>query len=337
MMFLNYYRYGLFTFSLFTFLLIVNGCDNNATPAVQPVVATLRDSLFTPPDTNTIPHDEYGDMIRYGRNLIVNTAYYIGPDGVAGHYLGNKMNCGSCHLDAGTRPFGLNYFSSHARYPQYRGRENKILTLADRVNNCIERPHNGTPMPLDSKEMIAIVSYMRWLSTNVPTGQRVKGDAALTIQYPLRAANPQNGALIYAKNCSSCHGTNGEGVFSPDSVTYTYPPLWGKYSYQRGSSMHRVLKMARFIKANMPNKIATWEKPSLSDEEAIDVAAFINDDAIHTRPDKKNLPSYPNVKVKPIDYDRGPYPDTFSEMQHKYGPYQPIINYHKANNIPVVF
>ena len=114
---------------------IVAGCmDNSAKNRNSETTDTLA---FKIPDTAAIPHDAFGDMVRYGRELVVNTARYIGPDGSAGHYLGNKMNCANCHLDAGTRPFGLNFFSSHARYPQYRGRENAILTLSDRVNNCI--------------------------------------------------------------------------------------------------------------------------------------------------------------------------------------------------------
>jgi len=28
--------------------------------------------------------------------------------------------------------------------------------------------------------------------------------------------------------------------------------------------------------------------------------------------------------------------DTFSALQHKFGPYQPIIDYHKAHNLPVI-
>ena len=101
-------------------------------------------------------------------------------------YLGNKMNCSNCHLKAGTVPYGLNFYSTHARYPQYRGRENRVMTLPERVNNCVERPHNGVPMPLDSKEMIAIVSYMKWLSSKVGVGQNVPGDGAieLAISYP---------------------------------------------------------------------------------------------------------------------------------------------------------
>jgi thiosulfate dehydrogenase len=295
--------------------------------------------IFVPPDTSMIPHDQFGDMVRYGRELVVHTAQYIGPEGSVGHYLGNKMNCTNCHIDAGTRPFAFNFFTAHARYPQYRGRENKILTLGQRINNCIERPHSGRPLPLDSKEIIAMVCYMKWLGNHTPVGQHVRGDEGLELDYPTRAADPIKGALIYATNCKSCHGEHGEGLYTADKKTYQYPPLWGPMAYQKGSSPHRVLKMARFIKGNMPDKKAFWNKPYLTDEEAIDVAAFINDDRIHIHPEKKDKehPDYPEIKVKPIDYGSGPYVDTFSEMQHKFGPYKPIIEYHKAKSLPIVF
>ena len=319
--------------------LIAGMACNSSTNDTKPVSAPAKDTavIFSPPDTSTIPHNEFGEMVRYGRELVVNTAYYIGPKGTVGKYLGNKMNCANCHVDAGTRPFAFNYFSAHARYPQYRGRENQVLTLAQRVNNCIERPHSGTPMPLDSKEMVAIVSYIKWLGEDVPVGKHVKGDESLEVKYPDRAADPQKGAIVYAENCSSCHGKDGEGQWNVDSSTYTYPPLWGKYAFQKGSSPSRVIKLARFIKANMPDKKATWQKPFLTDEQAIDVAAFINDDRIHPRPQKKDktIPDYPNPATKAIDYDKGPYIDTFSEMQHKFGPFQPILDYRKAHNLPI--
>lgn len=327
-----------FCIAAFGSVMLVLSCKQETNTAdAESKDSSSAETLFVPPDTADIPHDEFGDMVRYGRELIVNTAYYLGPEGKVGHYLNNKMNCGNCHLDAGTRPYGLNFFSSHGRYPQYRGRENKILSLADRVNNCIERPHHGKPMPLDSKEMLAIVSYMRWLSQGVPTGKRVKGDDGIEISLLNRPADPKHGAAVYEQHCKSCHGDNGQGQWNADSGTYLYPPLWGEWSYESGSSIHRVLKSAKFIKANMPHKQAYWDKPVLTDEEAIDVAAFVNDDDIHPRPQPKNSHGYENIAVKPIDYHRGPFTDTFSERQHKFGPYQPIIEYHKAHDIPVVF
>jgi thiosulfate dehydrogenase len=41
--------------------------------------------------------------------------------------------------------------------------------------------------------------------------------------------------------------------------------------------------------------------------------------------------------MKALDYESGPYADTFSALQHKFGPYKPIIEYHKAHNLPVIF
>lgn len=323
-------------------LLYIVACNNAAPPAVTAVVQQKDTGLFKVPDTSTIPHDDFGNMVRYGRDLVVNTAHYLGPDGTKGHYLGNKMNCTNCHLDAGTRPFGFNFFSSYGRYPQYRGRENKVLTIQERVNNCIERPHSGVPMPLDCKEMVAIACYIRWVGTNAPVGHHVKGDETLEIdlkKLEARAADPKIGAVIFAEHCSECHGADGQGKWNADSSTYTYPPLWGPHSYQKGSSPHRVMKVARFIKANMPDKKAFWSKPFLTDQQCVDVAAFINDDRIHPRPEKrdKTVPDYPEMKVKAIDYATGPFTDTFSELQHKFGPFQPIVDYHKAHNLPVIW
>ncbi len=289
----------------------------------------IEEEIWTPPDTSTIPHDEFGEMVRYGRDLIVNTAYYIGPEGKVGKFLGNKMNCTNCHLDAGTRPYAFNYFSTHARYPQYRARENRILSLADRVNNCIERPHNGRHLPLDSKEMTAITSYMKWLSAKVPVDGHVKGDGPVKMEFMARAADPAKGEEVYKRECLSCHGANGEGKMRADNVCYEYPPLWGKKSYQAGSSVHRVIKMAAFVYANMPNKLATHDNPKLTQEEAFDVVAFINNDAIHPRPKEVTKIDYPNINHKPIDYGKGPYLDSFTAMQHKYGPYEEIIDYYK--------
>ena len=247
------------------------------------------------------------------------------------------MNCTNCHLNAGTKPYAFNYFSTHARYPQYRAREDKILSLAERVNNCIERPHSGKPIKLDSKEMTAIVCYIKWVGQNVPIEKHVKGDKPIELTFLDRPADPIKGEEIYIRECKTCHGANGEGKMKADNVCYEYPPLWGLKSYQPGSSMHRVVKAAAFIYANMPNAATSYDNPKLTMEEAFDVAAFVNDDRIHKRPANNGTLNYPNFKNKPIDYGIGPYIDTFPEIQHKFGPYQPIIDYRKSKGLDIKF
>ena len=279
-------------------------------------------------DTSKIPNDSMGALIRYGRNLMLYTAYYIGPNGVNGKYLGNKMNCTNCHQDAGTKPFAFNLMQSHDEYPQYRAREAKVLTLAERVNNCVMRPHNGRPLPLNGREMVAFLSYLKWINSFVVEDKKYKGTKPLQVELMDRAANPTVGKQLFVEHCQRCHGFQGEGLMELDGTSFKYPPLWGLSSYQPGSSMHRVIKQAQWLKANMPYDSAKWFAPILSDAEALDLAAYVNDDIQHTRPSPATL-DYPNAKEKAIDYAHAPFADTFSEASHKFGPYQPIIKYWK--------
>lgn len=304
------------------------GSDENSTVPIAP--SKSNENIHIAPNISTMPKNIEGDMIRYGNELIVNTPRYIGPDGTVGKFTGNKMTCVNCHLDAGTRPFAFNFFSTHGRYPQYRSRENAVLTIEQRVNNCVERPLNGLPLPLDSKEMIAIVSYIKWLGTGVPTGEKVAGYGGKDLIFPDRPADPNKGKTIFQKECALCHGDNGQGKMLADNTRYEFPPLWGAESYQPGSSMFRLIKAAQFIKNNMPNGV-TWKNPKLTDEEALDVAAYINN-FDHLRPNHGGL-DYIDIRTKYVDYPFGPYDDPFSEKQHKFGPFKPIIEYREKNKL----
>lgn len=306
----------------------------NNTNHAEPLFADAVNEIVI--DTLKIPHDLFGDAVKYGRQLMVNTAYYIGPNGISGKYLGNKMNCSNCHQEEGTKLYSFNLIASHQNYPQYRARENKVLTLAERINNCVMRPHNGKPLPLDSKEMVAILSYLKWINNFAPKEKSFKGLKNLEIHFPAIAASSERGLHLYSANCLRCHGANGEGVMKMDNSTFLYPPLWGANSYQPGSSMHRIIKQAQWVKANMPYDKATWNKPILTDDEALDIAAFINDDNIHKRPGVKDL-DYPDIAKKAIDYGEGPFIDTFTVQQHRDGPFFPIISYWNAKGLNPVY
>lgn len=287
-------------------------------------------------DSSKIPTGKYGETVRYGRDLMMRTSYLIGPDGVNGHYTNNKMNCTNCHQNGGTKPYSFNLQTSFRRYPEYRAREGKVLSLAERINNCIMRPHLGRPLPLDSKEMIAFISYLKWISDSSKVAMNTPGVKGLDISFPDSAASSTTGGQLFLSHCARCHGQDGEGVLGPDKVDYIYPPLWGLKSYQPGSSMHRTIKMAQWLVANMPHDSATYFKPVLTAAQALDIAAFVNNDAIHQRQQVTEF-QYPNAEEKAIDYDRGPFADTFSVSQHKYGPYPPIIRYWKAKGRKPVY
>jgi thiosulfate dehydrogenase len=72
--------------------------------------------------------------------------------------------------------------------------------------------------------------------------------------------------------------------------------------------------------------------PDLNDDEALDVAAFINS---KPRPEMKGLESdYPDRAKKPADTGYGPYADSFPIQQHRFGPFQPIEAFYKNAKRP---
>jgi len=76
--------------------------DNDTTKQVIPIVDTFPSGSWRPPDTASIPDDESGKLIRYGRELVANSSYYFGPHGKVSQ-VANVLNCQNCHLNAGTK------------------------------------------------------------------------------------------------------------------------------------------------------------------------------------------------------------------------------------------
>ena len=257
---------------------------------------------------------------RYGRQLISRTSYYLGPHGIVAQ-ISNGMNCQNCHLDAGTVPWGNNYGGVYSTYPKPRARSGGLETIPKRVNDCIQRSLNGQPIDSNSKEMKAIIAYMKWLGNGIPKDTIPKGSGIMNIPYLDRAADPQNGKMVYVSKCQRCHGADGQGQ-RKDEHQYEYPPLWGENSYNTAAGLFRISRFAGFVKNNMPYGEVGYHNPLLTDEEAWDVAAFVNS---QPRPSKVFKEDWPDISKKPVDHPFGPFADDFSEEQHKYGPFKPIV------------
>lgn len=296
-------------------ILVIASCDTGKQEEHAVTPAPSFD-CWTGAGANQIPVDTSGDLIRYGRNLIEKTAYYLGPKGTVAP-ISNGMNCQNCHLEAGTKPWGNNYGAVASTYPKFRSRSGSVESIEKRVNDCFERSLNGKAIDSNSHEMRAIVAYIRWLGSNVRKGVTPKGSGIMELKHLSRAADPQKGQIVYTGTCEKCHGKNGEGQINSGEVGYLYPPLWGKNSFTVGAGLYRLSRFAGYVKNNMPNP-TNYHNPQLTDEQAWDVAAYVNS---QPRPAKDMRNDWPDIKKKPFDHPFGPYADSKTEAEHKFGPW----------------
>jgi thiosulfate dehydrogenase len=265
----------------------------------------------------------------YGRRLLAHTAELLGQDhpDPDRRYINSRLNCGSCHLATGTEPGTLTLLQTEEHYPRFSGRAGTQTDIEDRINECMTRSMNGKPLPMDSPEMMAMAAYLRSLGSQYDAmgASLRKADEPPPFKTPNRAANVAMGQVVYSTRCAQCHGNDGLGLQATTdrSKGYLFPPLWGPDSFNDGAGMHRVLTAARFIKTRMP-----LGQPTLTDDEAFDVAAFIN---FKPRPEMPNLEQdYPDKAAKPVDNPYGPFADDFPLEQHRFGPFQPIEEHYKA-------
>ena len=301
--------------------------ENTQPPVVKNLQAAVKPPggiLWTAPDSNAIPLDEYGELIRYGKKLISNTSQYLGPRGSVSH-ISNGMNCQNCHLEAGTKAWAGNFGGVAAIYPRFSDRRDGHETINQRITDCFERSMNGRGPDSNSREMKAMNAYIVWLGKDVDKGKKPTGAGLAIPPYIDRPADSGKGRIIFIQKCQLCHGPNGEGQ-TDSAGGYKYPPLWGDHSYNTAAGLYRLSKFAGFIKDNMPYG-TNYLNEQLSNEEAWDLAAFVNS---QTRPVKKFKQDWPNILLKPVDLPEGPFPDSFPSSQHKYGPYGPIARYKKV-------
>lgn len=223
--------------------------DGVGAAALSVSVAPLLDSEF--PDT------PFGHAAKRGRAILAATR-----DSLPNH-VGNGLRCTTCHLDDGRRPYSMPWLGVHARYPQYRSRADRVLTVEDRINECLQRSLGGSPLPDGDERLRAMEAYFAFISRGTPVGERTEGQGIDSVSATI--ADTVTGRRVYVASCARCHGANGEG--SPLAT-----PLWGEQAYTIAAGMARVRMAAGFIHRNMP-----YDMPgTLSEQDALDVAAYIN-------------------------------------------------------------
>jgi thiosulfate dehydrogenase len=216
-------------------------------------------------DPETAPPTIHAQVMR-GYNLMRYTHKLI-PE-----FAGDAVACTNCHFAAGNtfggENGGISLVGVFQKYPISLP-DGKPYTLAERINSCFEKSLNGKPLPIDSADMLSFLAYLEWISS--PIAAHPQPAPWLGLNRKMRvdhAMNPAAGRLLYDSRCALCHGDDGEGQKRSEDLSY--PPLWGPRAFNTAAGMNQLPILASFIHLNMP-----YEDPSLTLEQALDIAAFI--------------------------------------------------------------
>ncbi|RQP22222.1 c-type cytochrome [Piscinibacter terrae] len=212
---------------------------------------------------DALPHDKYGELVRQGYRIFTDTPRH------ARRYSGNALSCTNCHLDAGRRADAAPMWAAWGMYPAYLGKNDRVNTFEERIQQCFRFSLNGFSPPVDGHEVRALVAYAQWLARGRPVGVELPGRGFPTVPRTGADPNPLSGKTLYAQRCAPCHGESGAGRGDAASG-HQAPALWGMDSFNKGAGFNRVDLLAGFLKANMP-----LDNPTLSDQEALDLAAWI--------------------------------------------------------------
>jgi thiosulfate dehydrogenase len=217
-----------------------------------------------PPRIEDLRDSKYADMVNYGRNIFIDTKQY------ARRYAGNGLNCSSCHLQEGRKPFAAPLWAAFPLYPAYREKTKQVMTFQERLQDCFRFSLDGMAPALDTPEIEALTVYAQWLSTGIPEGTIMPGRGFARID---KTHDPSafNGEVIYKQYCALCHGDDLLGKKHVRHEGYMFPPLAGPDTYNKGAGLHKVKTCAGFVQANMP----PGRPFLLSDDESLEVCVHI--------------------------------------------------------------
>lgn len=317
---------------------------------VEPDCATMS-AWF---ECRNIDGPDIPENVLRGYFYVHHTSSTLGPDGYIKFpdgtpYAGTTAACSSCHFTGGHVPFGTPFYQvpdKFAERPYFRplnyrrGMEDAIIDCFSNCMNNAQRPAKDDPVIQD------IVAYIEWVANGV-TDPALMGAGwkdlpghslpVVDLNVAHMVADPIRGRVLFedAVSCAGCHSKDGpgQGEYRPGDDRPRFPALWGQNSSTRGAALFNIHNLAGYIREHMPY----GDPKSLSAQEALDIAAHINDQPrpsgladqmfCHTESD-----GIPGSLRKPASWLVGcRYPgEPFTDEQIRYGPWAPITAWRNA-------
>jgi L-cysteine S-thiosulfotransferase len=121
--------------------------------------------------------------------------------------------CADCHGEASTSMRGI-----AVRYPAFDGERKQALDLAQRINLCRQAHQNATPLPYESKELLALTTYIARQSRGLPIADPAADERLrASIDAGRQTFNRRQGQLNLS--CAQCHDDNWDKQLAGNQIT----------------------------------------------------------------------------------------------------------------------
>jgi sulfur-oxidizing protein SoxA len=162
-------------------------------PPSRPIPDPQSGRHFATPDTLAIQDDDFLNpaflWVEEGEQA------WNRVEGTAG------QSCASCHNDATQSMRGV-----RARMPAYHPRLQRVVTLEQQVNICRTERMGAPALPIDSRPLNAMTTYIALQSRGMPVNVDISGPARRFFDEGERFYNTRRGQLDM--RCATCHEEN---------------------------------------------------------------------------------------------------------------------------------
>jgi sulfur-oxidizing protein SoxA len=146
-------------------------------------------------------------------------------------------SCADCHGDAAAGMRGV-----AARYPAFDTKLRRPVDLEQRINLCRAQHQQATPLPYESRDLLALTTFVAEQSRGMPIETGADPQLELFIAKGRELFMQRQGQLNLA--CANCHDDNWDKRLAGSAITQGHPtgyPLY-RLEWQSLGSLQRRLR-----------------------------------------------------------------------------------------------